>query len=133
MDTLIALTKEELILIDEIGEAMAQSVVDYFSEPQNLEMIEKLRAAGVNFEEKIEENADLRFENMTFVLTGTLSEFTRSEASEIIEKMGGKTSSSVSKKTTFVLAGDEAGSKLEKANKLEVKVISEQEFKDMIS
>ena len=133
MDNLIALTKEELISIDEIGEAMAQSVVDYFSEPQNLELIEKLRAAGVNFEEKVAEYTDLRFENMTFVLTGTLSEFTRSEASEIIEKMGGKTSSSVSKKTTFVLAGEEAGSKLEKANNLGVKVISEQEFKDMIS
>ena len=133
MDNLIALTKDELITIDEIGEAMAQSVVDYFNEPQNLELIEKLRAAGVNFEEKITENTDLRFSNMTFVLTGTLSEFTRSEASEIIEKMGGKTSSSVSKKTTFVLAGEEAGSKLEKANNLGIKVISEQEFKDMIS
>ena len=133
MDNLISLTKEELISIDEIGEAMAQSIVDYFEEPQNLELVEKLRAAGVNFEEKMMENTDLRFENMTFVLTGTLSEFTRSEASEIIEKMGGKTSSSVSKKTTFVLAGEEAGSKLEKANNLGVKVISEQEFKDMIS
>ncbi len=133
MDTLINLTKEELTTIDEIGDAMAQSVVDYFSEPQNLELIEKLRAAGVNFEEKIEESSDLRFKNMTFVLTGTLSEYTRNEASEIIEKMGGKTSSSVSKKTTFVLAGEEAGSKLEKANKLGVKVINEQEFKDMIS
>ena len=133
MDTLINLTKDELVSIDEIGDAMAQSVVDYFAEPQNLELIEKLREAGVNFDEKIAENTDLRFENMTFVLTGTLSEFTRSEASEIIEKMGGKTSSSVSKKTTYVLAGEEAGSKLEKANKLGVKVISEQEFKDMIS
>ncbi len=133
MDNLIALTKEELISIDEIGDAMAQSVVDYFSEPQNLELIEKLRVAGVNFEEKVAENTDLRFSNMTFVLTGTLSEFTRSEASEIIEKMGGKTSSSVSKKTTYVLAGEEAGSKLEKANNLGVKVINEQEFKDMIS
>ncbi|MBQ7985684.1 MAG: NAD-dependent DNA ligase LigA, partial [Clostridia bacterium] len=133
MDTLISLTKEELTTIDEIGDAMAQSVVDYFSEPQNLELIEKLRAAGVNFEEKTEENSDNRFENMTFVLTGTLSEFTRNESSEIIEKMCGKTSSSVSKKTTFVLAGEEAGSKLEKANKLGVKVINEQEFKDMIS
>ena len=133
MDNLVMLTKKELISIDEIGDAMAQSVVDYFSEPQNIEFIEKLRSAGVNFEEKIAENNDLRFENMTFVLTGTLSEFTRSEASEIIEKMGGKTSSSVSKKTTFVLAGAEAGSKLEKANNLGVKVISEQEFKEMIS
>jgi len=133
MDNLLSMTKEELVLIDEIGDAMAQSVVDYFSEQQNLDLIEKLRSAGVNFEENVIENSDLRFENMTFVLTGTLSEFTRAEASEIIEKMGGKTSSSVSKKTTFVLAGEEAGSKLDKANALGVKVISEQEFKGMIS
>lgn len=132
MDNLIAMPKEELVLIDEIGDAMAQSVVDYFREPQNIELIEKLRSAGVNFEEKVEENTDLRFENLTFVLTGTLSEFTRSQASEIIEKFGGKTSSSVSKKTDFVLAGSDAGSKLDKANNLGVKVINEQEFKDMI-
>lgn len=132
MDKLITLTKEELTSIDEIGETMAESVVDYFKEPQNLELIEKLRAAGVNFEEKIEENNDLRFSGMTFVLTGTLESFTRGEASEIIEKFGGKASSGVSKKTTYVLAGSEAGSKLDKANSLGVKVISEDEFKEMI-
>lgn len=132
MDTLVNLTVEELMTIDEIGETMAQSIVDYFSESQNIELIEKLRAAGVNFEEKIEENTDLRFKDMTFVLTGTLESFTRSEASEIIEKFGGKASSSVSKKTTYVLAGEEAGSKLDKANALGVKVISEQKFKEMI-
>ncbi len=133
MDNLIDITFEELISIEEIGETIAKSVIEYFSEPQNLELIEKLRKKGVNFEEEIEENADLRFANMTFVLTGTLSDFTRNEASEIIEKFGGKSSSSVSKKTTYVLAGEEAGSKLEKANKLGVKVITEQDFKDMIS
>ena len=132
MDKLIELTEEELILIDEIGETMAQSVVDYFKEPQNLEMIEKLRSAGVNLTEPVEENTDLRFFGMTFVLTGALEEYTRPEASEIIEKLGGKTSSSVSKKTTYVLAGSDAGSKLDKANSLGVKVISEQEFKEMI-
>lgn len=132
MDTILTLTVEDLVQIDEIGNTMAQSIVEYFSEPQNIELIEKLRVAGVNFEEQIDENSDSRFENMTFVLTGTLSQFTRSEASEIIEKMGGKTSSSVSKKTTYVLAGEDAGSKLEKAIKLGIKVITEQEFKDMI-
>lgn len=132
MDNLIGLTEEELTSIDEIGDTMAKSVVDYFSEPQNLDFIEKLRSAGVNFEEIVEENDDLRFNNMTFVLTGTLESFTRSEASEIIEKFGGKASSSVSKKTTYVLAGAEAGSKLDKANALGVKVISEEEFKEMI-
>lgn len=132
MDNLMVISKEELTSIDEIGEVMAESILDYFSEPQNIDLIEKLRAAGVNFDEPTEENTDLRFENMTFVLTGTLSEFTRSEASEIIEKFGGKTSSSVSKKTTYVLAGEEAGSKLDKANSLGVTVISEAEFKEMI-
>lgn len=132
MDTLVNLTVEELVSIDEIGNAMAESIVDYFNEPQNMELIEKLRAAGVNFEEKIEESTDLRFKGMTFVLTGALESFTRSEASEIIEKFGGKASSGVSKKTTYVLAGEEAGSKLDKANSLGVKVISEQEFKEMI-
>ncbi len=133
MDKLMSVTFEELTSIEEIGETIAKSVIEYFSEPQNIELIEKLRKKGVNFEEEIDENSDLRFENMTFVLTGTLSDFTRSEASEIIEKFGGKTSSSVSKKTTYVLAGEEAGSKLDKANKLRVNVITEQEFKDMIS
>lgn len=133
MDTLIKMSKEELITIDEIGEAMAQSLVDYFKEPQNLDLIEKLREKGVNFEEITDEGSDLRFSGMTFVLTGTLNEFTRIEATEIIEKLGGKTSSSVSKKTTYVLAGTDAGSKLAKANNLGIQVISEQEFKEMIS
>lgn len=132
MDTLVNLTVGELMTIDEIGKAMAESIVDYFNEPQNMELIEKLRVAGVNFEEKIDENTDLRFKGMTFVLTGTLGSFTRSEASEIIEKFGGKASSGVSKKTTYVLAGEDAGSKLDKANSLGIKVISEQEFKEMI-
>lgn len=132
MDTLMALSKEELTTIDEIGDVMADSVIKYFSEPQNIEFIERLRSAGVNFEENSTSANDMRFENMTFVLTGTLSEFTRNEASEIIENFGGKTSSSVSKKTTYVLAGEEAGSKLDKANKLGVKVITEADFKEMI-
>ena len=97
-----------------------------------LTFIEKLRSAGLNFEDEAEELSDLRFEGMTFVLTGTLEEFTRNQAAEIIESFGGKTSSSVSKKTSIVLAGTEAGSKLDKANALGVKVISEAEFKDMI-
>ncbi len=133
MDNLMKIEKEELTAINEIGEVMAESICEYFSEPQNMEFIEKLRSAGVNFEEYEEENSDLRFEGMTFVLTGALEEFTRNEAAEIIEKFGGKASSSVSKKTTYVLAGSDAGSKLDKANKLGVRVISEQEFKDMIS
>ena len=132
LDRIISAGVDELTAIDEIGDIMAKSIVDYFIEPQNLAFIEKLRTAGLNFEEAKEENQDMRFSGLTFVLTGSLSEFTRSEASEIIEKFGGKTSSSVSKKTSIVLAGEEAGSKLDKAKALGVKVISEDEFKGMI-
>ena len=97
------------------------------------ERVEKLKSAGINMTDE-EENTknDLRFEGKTFVLTGTLSEFTRKEASDIIESFGGKTSSSVSKQTDYVLAGEEAGSKLDKAKKLGIKVITEEEFRGMI-
>jgi len=132
MDNLMKMSIDELVLIDEIGETMANSIVSYFAEPHNEDFVEKLRLAGVNFEEKTDENIDTRFNGMTFVLTGTLTDFTRQEASEIIEKYSGKTSSSVSKKTTYVLAGSDAGSKLEKANTLGIAVISESDFKDMI-
>ncbi|MDD6735906.1 MAG: NAD-dependent DNA ligase LigA [Clostridiales bacterium] len=133
MDNLMESTMDELTAIDEIGCVMAESITDYFREPQNRALIEKLRMAGVNFTEETDEKTDTRFEGMTFVLTGTLDSFTRSEAAEIIENFGGKTSSSVSKKTTYVLAGKEAGSKLDKANLLGITVISEDEFKGMIS
>ncbi|HAL63629.1 MAG TPA: DNA ligase (NAD(+)) LigA [Clostridiales bacterium] len=132
LDKLMQSTKEELMSIDDVGEAMAESIVSYFKEPQNADFIEKLRAANVNFEESTESLEDARFFGMTFVLTGTLENFTRNEASCIIERFGGKTSSSVSKKTTYVLAGTEAGSKLDKANSLGVQVISEKEFEAMI-
>ena len=97
-----------------------------------LPLVEELKSVGVNME-NLSKTEDMRFAGQTFVLTGTLSQFTRTEASEIIEKFGGKTSSSVSKKTSVVLAGEDAGSKLRKANELGIKVISEDEFKGMIS
>lgn len=132
LDKILSANIDELTEIDEIGEIMAKSIVNYFNEPQNIMVIEKLRAVGVNFIESDSDNSDLRFEGMTFVLTGSLTDFTRNEASEIIEKFGGKTSSSVSKKTSIVLAGEEAGSKLEKANALGIKIITEDDFKEMI-
>ncbi len=132
LDALMSATVDELTALNDIGETMAQSIVEYFNQEQNKHFIEKLKSAGVNTEEIIENNNDLRFSGMVFVLTGTLSEFTRSEASKIIEDFGGKTSSSVSKKTDFVLAGEEAGSKLDKALKLNIKIITEEEFKTMI-
>lgn len=132
MDNLIAATQEELTEIEDIGGVMAESIVKFFQEPQNMKFIERLREAGINFADTAEENEDSRFAGKTFVLTGTLSKYTRSEASAIIEKLGGKTSSSVSKKTDYVLAGAEAGSKLDKAVQLGVTVISEDEFENMI-
>ena len=111
---------------------MAQSLVSFFANPQTADLIERLRNAGVNMENESTENIDERFSGKTFVLTGTLSKFSRNEASELIEKFGGKTSSSVSKKTSYVLAGEEAGSKLTKAEELGVTIITEDEFLDMI-
>ncbi len=132
IDAIIDADLEKLSSLEDFGEIMAKSVVDFFSQEQNITFINKLKAAGVNMTEEKEENEDSRFYGKTFVLTGTLLKYTRNEASQIIERMGGKTSSSVSKKTSYVLAGEEAGSKLTKANQLGVVVISEEEFEEMI-
>ena len=123
---------DDFMAVNEIGEIMAQSLVSFFANPQTADLIERLRNAGVNMENESTENIDERFSGKTFVLTGTLSKFSRNEASELIEKFGGKTSSSVSKKTSYVLAGEEAGSKLTKAEELGVTIITEDEFLDMI-
>ena len=132
MDAIIAADYDTLVSLDDFGGIMADSIIAFFKEEQNLEFIDRLKKAGVNMQETEENEEDARFSGMTFVLTGTLENYTRGEAQEIIEKFGGKASSSVSKKTTYVLAGKEAGSKLEKANKLGVRVISESEFEEMI-
>lgn len=132
MDNLINATAEELTEIDEIGEITAKAIRDFFAEEHNIAFIDKLRLAGVCMEATETSSGDDRFAGKTFVLTGTLVKYTRSEASKIIENLGGKTSSSVSAKTSYVLAGAEAGSKLDKANKLGVTVIGEDEFEEMI-
>ena len=131
MENLLNATLEDVLSIDGFGDVMAKAFTDTISLPQTRELIEELKAVGVNME-NLSKTEDMRFSGMTFVLTGTLSQFTRTEASEIIEKFGGKTSGSVSKKTSVVLAGEDAGSKLRKANELGVKVISEDEFSEMI-
>ncbi len=132
MDNLINAKYESLVMTDDTGEITANAICEFFKQHQTIDLINKLKKAGVNMVEDEEENQDSRFDGMTFVLTGALEEFTRDEAGDIIEGLGGKTSSSVSKKTTYVLAGEDAGSKLEKANKLGVTVISESQFRDMI-
>ena len=123
---------EELSVQNDVGEITAKSIYEFFREEQSIDLINKLKLAGVNMESLEEENTDNRFEGKTFVLTGALSKYSRDEASDIIEKLGGKTSGSVSKKTSYVLAGEDAGSKLTKAQNLGVTVITEEEFEKMI-
>ena len=132
MDNLMNASIEELSVQNDVGEITAKSIYDFFREEQSIDLINKLKLAGVNMESLEEENTDNRFEGKTFVLTGALSKYSRDEASDIIEKLGGKTSGSVSKKTSYVLAGEDAGSKLTKAQNLGVTVITEEEFEEMI-
>lgn len=131
LDHLMSAKEEDLTNVPDIGEITAKNLLSWFSSPQSIDLIEQLRKAGVNFECK-EQIIDTRFAGMTFVLTGALSLFTRDEATEKIEKLGGKASGSVSKKTTYVIAGENAGSKLKKANDLGIPVLSEQDFLNML-
>ena len=131
MDALIAADREALLSIDGFGEIMADAVLEFFALPQSKTLIDDLKAAGVNMRSQ-KVIVDDRFAGKTFVLTGTLPTMTRAEASAIIESFRGKTASSVSKKTDYVLAGEDAGSKLTKAQQLGIPVISEKEFTEMI-
>ena len=130
LDNIMSATAEQISEIEGFGDIMAQSVAKELSEPHMIRLIERLKSYGVNTDyEKVQ--IDNRFEGKTFVLTGTLPTLKRSEAKAVIEKFGGKASGSVSKKTDFVLAGEEAGSKLTKAQGLGIPIITEQEFLDM--
>jgi DNA ligase (NAD+) len=131
LDKLMTSSVSELSSIFAIGNVMAQSIVDYFEKPANREMIEKLRIAGLNFNFKSEISSG-KLQGKIFVLTGALENMTRDEASALIEQHGGKTSSSVSKKTSYVLAGEDAGSKLKKAQELSVPIISKEQFLQML-
>ena len=131
MDALMAATEEELTAVPDVGAVTAQSIYGWFRQEQSRHMIEKLRQAGVNFESK-RVVSDTRFAGKTFVLTGALSKFTREEATEKIELLGGKASGSVSKKTSFVVVGENAGSKERKARELGIPILSEDDFLAMI-
>ena len=122
---------ERLTSVRDIGGVTAKSIVSWFRNDQSRHMIERLREAGVNFNCEIE-ITDRRFAGKTFVLTGALTRFTREEATERIELLGGKASGSVSKKTDYVIAGENAGSKLRKANELGIPVLTEEEFLEML-
>ena len=131
LDALMAATLEELTEVPDVGEVTAANIYEWFHQEQSKHMVEKLRAAGVNFESK-RVISDTRFAGKTFVLTGALSKFTREEATEKIELFGGKASGSVSKKTSFVVVGENAGSKERKARELGIPILSEDEFLEMI-
>ena len=130
LDNIINASADEIAQIEGFGDIMAQSVAEAFREPHMIELIKRLENYGVNvtYDKQI---VDERFKGLTFVLTGTLPSLKRDEAKAIIEKFGGKASGSVSKKTNFVLAGEDAGSKLVKAQQLGVKIISQEEFLKM--
>lgn len=131
LDGLMAADMEALTAVPDVGEVTARNILDWFAEPQSRHMVERLREAGVNFQ-SLRQVTDTRFAGMTFVLTGALSLFTREEATEKIELFGGKASGSVSRKTTYVVAGENAGSKLRKANELGVPVLTEADFLEML-
>ncbi len=132
MDNLQNASLESLVMIDDMGEIMAESVFEFFAQDQTKDLLQKLKDAGLNMESEENSSGDGRFEGMIFVLTGGLENYSRKEAEEIIESFGGKTSSSVSKKTTYVLAGEDGGSKLTKAQTLGITIITEEEFINMI-
>ena len=131
IDALMAAPMEEISAIEGFGDIMAKSVIDYLALPQSQKLIERFKEYGIVMTEEKKVSSSL-FEGLTFVLTGTLPDMTRNEASDLITANGGKVSSSVSKKTSYVLAGEEAGSKLTKAQSLGVKIISQDEFLAML-
>ena len=131
-DALSQATVEELTAIDDVGEITARFIREWLDSPQSQHLMARLKDAGVCMESKAEV-VDRRFAGMTFVLTGSLSAFTREEATAMIEARGGKASGSVSKKTTYVVAGENAGSKLKKANELGIPVLSEEEFLEKVN
>lgn len=132
LERLASATEEELMTVEDVGPKVAKSIVFFFRQPENKELIRKLKAAGLNFKEQ-EETAGIRpLDGLTFVLTGTLSSMTREQAKEKIEKLGGIVASSVSRKTDYLVVGEEPGSKLQKARELGTKILSEEEFLKLI-
>lgn len=131
MDTLMSSKYEDLIKIDEIGEIIARSVVDFFKDDKNREMMKRLKEAGVNMK-SIKEKREDNLKGLTFVFTGTLSTMSRDEAKEIVERLGGNATNSVSKKTDYVVVGEKPGSKFIKAKKLGIKTLNEKEFLKLI-
>ena len=131
MDALMNASEEELQEVNEVGPRIAESIVEFFQEPKNRTLVKRLHDLGLRLTGKRKERGT-QLAGKTFVLTGTLAHFTRDEAKKMIEDAGGRVSGSVSKKTDFVVAGDDAGSKLDKAKELGVKVIGEKEMQELL-
>ncbi len=132
LDALMNASYEDLVKIPEIGPKVADSIIHFFKDPTNRKIIEKLRAAGVNFKSRKKKEGPKPLEGKTFVFTGELDSYTRAEASALVESLGGKVSSSVSRKTDFVVVGKNPGSKYQKALKLGIKILNEKEFLELI-
>ena len=132
LDELAKCSTEQLIAIHEIGDKVAESIVDYFNNPEKILLLEKLQKAGVNPQTEAVIQKDGPLTGKTFVITGTLSRWSRKEAEDLVEKAGGRAAGSVSKKTDYVLAGENAGSKLSKAEKLGVEVLDETTFAHLV-
>lgn len=132
IDKLSGAAFEDLVAVQEVGPRIAESIVDFFEEEKNLRVIEKLNRAGVKMEQEMAAPSNRSLEGLSFVFTGSLALFKRNEAEDIVKSMGGKASSSVSKKTDYVVAGENPGSKYDKAKSLGVKIITEEEFKRLI-
>ncbi|MCM8806393.1 MAG: NAD-dependent DNA ligase LigA [Candidatus Omnitrophica bacterium] len=132
IDELKNATFERLSSIHEIGPIMAESIIEFFSNEENLKVIEKLKKAGVKMEKEIKEEKKDILSGLTFVITGTLKNYTRNEIQDYIKKLGGKVTDSVSKKTDYLICGDQPGSKLQKAKSLGIKIITEEEFEELV-
>ena len=125
LDALLHASEDQLLAVADVGPVVARSIMMFVADPLNIELIEQLRAAGVNWAEGVSENKPVPLQGKTFVLTGTLPTLGRDAAAEMIEAAGGKVAGSVSKKTSYVVAGEDAGSKLAKAQELGVSIIDE--------
>jgi DNA ligase (NAD+) len=132
LDAIETAPEEELQEVEEVGPRIAKSIVEFFAEPKNRELVEELRAAGLQLKGRKKERGT-KLAGKTFVLTGTLANYTRDEAKKLIEDAGGKVAGSVSKKTDYVIAGSDAGSKLDKARELGVAVLEEKGMEDLLS
>jgi DNA ligase (NAD+) len=131
MDALMAASTDELERVPEVGPRVAQAILEFFAEPKNRDLVERLRAAGLTFTAQLKQKSS-EFQGLTFVITGTLPNLTREEAKARIEMAGGRVSGSVSKKTSYVVAGEDAGSKLDKARTLKVPIVDESKLLEML-